>query len=386
MKHRKSIFILLTIVCSVLLSGCWSYSEIDERLVVGTVGIDYGKKKDMYRITIRAINAKPTASGIELVPVVISTEGKSVFEAIRKSAPLYGRKTYWSHLQSIIISDKVAQEDVFKTLDFFYRDAEVRQDNMLYISCGSSAEEVVRLEAVLQKERQFTLRYAMRTQKFVGTFPEQDLVEFGSKILEETIKPIVPIITIYKDQGKDMIRIEGSAVFLNRRMVGKLSPHETLVVVLLRNEFKNPLMVSTINEGKDLTEAKLATMEIFDSKTKIKSSKKSDGENISILVSIELNAGVGEMNYPMNYVDEKSIKNLKNTVEADIRDRILKTVKFVQQDYKSDVFGFGKAVEISNPKLWNNLKNEWDKEFSKVPVEVQVTVNIENTGKVVSTE
>ncbi|MDW8802089.1 Ger(x)C family spore germination protein [Clostridium sp. A1-XYC3] len=386
MKHRKSIFILLTIVCSVLLSGCWSYSEIDERLVVGTVGIDYAKKKDMYRITIRAINAKPTASGIELVPVVISTEGKSVFEAIRKSAPLYGRKTYWSHLQSIIISDKVAQEDVFKTLDFFYRDAEVRQDNMLYISCGSSAEEVVRLEAVLQKERQFTLRYAMRTQKFVGTFPEQDLVEFGSKILEETIKPIVPIITIYKDQGKDMIRIEGSAVFLNRRMVGKLSPHETLVVVLLRNEFKNPLMVSTINEGKDLTEAKLATMEIFDSRTKIKSSKKSDGENISVLVSIELNAGVGEMNYPMNYVDEKSIKNLKNTVEADIRDRILKTVKFVQQDYKSDVFGFGKAVEISNPKLWNNLKNEWDKEFSKVPVEVQVTVNIENTGKVVSTE
>lgn len=386
MKHRKSIFILLTIVCSVLLSGCWSYSEIDERLVVGTVGIDYGKKKDMYRITIRAINAKPTASGIELVPVVISTEGKSVFEAIRKSAPLYGRKTYWSHLQSIIISDKVAQEDVFKTLDFFYRDAEVRQDNMLYISCGSSAEEVVRLEAVLQKERQFTLRYAMRTQKFVGTFPEQDLVEFGSKILEETIKPIVPIITIYKDQGKDMIRIEGSAVFLNRRMVGKLSPHETLVVVLLRNEFKNPLIVSTINEGKDLTEAKLATMEIFDSRTKIKSSKKSDGENISVLVSIELNAGVGEMNYPMNYVDEKSIKNLKNTVEADIRDHILKTVKFVQQDYKSDVFGFGKAVEISNPKLWNNLKNEWDKEFSKVPVEVQVTVNIENTGKVVSTE
>lgn len=383
MKHKKGFFILMISSLVIMLSGCWSYNEIDERLIVGTVGIDYNASDGLYRITIRAVNAKPTDGGIELVPEVLSTEGKSVFEAIRKAAPLYARKTYWSHLQSIILSEEVAEEDIVKTLDFFFRDAELRQDNRLYISSGCSAEEVVRLEAELQKKRQFTLRYAARTQEFEASFPERELVEFGFMELDDTIEPIVPIIIISKEEHDDILKLEGAAVFLNRRMVGKLNRYQTFIALMLINEIKNPLIIVPLDDKKSIEESKAVTMEIFKSKTKIESSNKD--ENINISISVALKASVAEMNYPMNYTDENSLKELKNTLELNIKNQILKTIKIVQHNYKSDIFGFGKSVEINNPKLWNTIKNNWNEKFSQVSVDAQVTVDIESTGKLLKT-
>jgi spore germination protein KC len=384
MKHKKRFFILLISALGIMLGGCWSYSEIDERLIVGTVGIDYIASEGMYRVTIRAVNAKPSDGGIDLVPEVLTTEGKSVFDAIRKASPLYARKTYWSHLQSIVLSDEVAEEDIVKPIDFFFRDAELRQDNRLYISSGCSAEEVVRLEAELQKKRQFTLRYAVRTQEFEASYPERELVEFGLMELDETIEPIVPMVTISKEEGEDVLKLEGAAVFLNRRMIGKLSRQESFITLMLINEIKNPLLVIPLNDKKSIKESKIVTVEIFNSKTKVDSSVNSG--NINISISVALDASVGEINYPMNYMDENSIKELKNTLELNLKDQILKTVKIVQNNYKSDIFGFGKSVEINDPKLWNKIKNDWPEKFSQVSVDAHVTVNIDSTGKLLRTD
>lgn len=384
MNCKRIICIILAIIFTVAASGCWSYSEVDDRLVVGSIGIDYCKNKSMYRVTIRVVNPKPTSGGIELTPNIITLEGKSIFEAVRKSDPIYARKTYWSHLQSIILSDEVAQEDILKTLDFFYRDSEIRQDNRLYIASGSSAEDIVKLEASLQTERQFTLRYAMRTQKFVGSFPELDLVDFGARSLSDTIEPIVPIVGIYKDYDRDMIKIEGSAVFLKNKMVGKLSPSETLAALLITNDTKNPLLVIPISNKDKLKDNKTITLEVFKSKAKIKYLNM--GNNIGISVNIEINAGIAEMNYTMNHLDEKSIYELENTLKDNMEQYILKTIKTVQTNYKSDIFGFGKRVETNNPKLWANIKNQWSEKFSEMPVYVNVTLNIKSTGKVSKTE
>jgi len=379
MKCKKVISIILAVILSVVTNGCWSYSEVDDRLIVGSVGIDYCKNKSMYRVTIRVVNPKPTSGGIELIPNIITLEGKSIFEAIRKSDPVYARKTYWSHLQSIIISDEVAQEDILETLDFFYRDSEVRQDNRLYIASGSSAEDVVKLEASLQVERQFTLRYAMRTQKFIGSFPELDLVDFGARSLSDTIEPIVPIVKIYKDYDRDLIKTEGSAVFSKNKMVGKLSPSETLAALLITNDAKNPLLVVPISNKDNVENSKIITLEVFKSKTKIKYLNR--GNDVGISVNIQINVGIAEINYPMNNLSEKSIYELENILNDNLEQYILKTIKTVQTNYKSDIFGFGKRVETANPKLWDNIKNQWSEKFSEMPVYVNVTLKVKSTGK-----
>ncbi|MCM0646905.1 Ger(x)C family spore germination protein [Clostridium swellfunianum] len=380
MKWKKNIYTLLLIYCSTLLSGCWNYTEVEERFIITAVGIDCVEGEEMYKVTMKAVNAKPTSGGIELVPVVLAGKGKSIFEAIRKCAVLYGRKLYWSHLQSIILNESIAEENVFKALDFFYRDAEVRQDNILFISSGSSAEEMVRLESDLQSERYFTLRYAVKTERFTGTFPRVDLMDFFSESLEESFEPILPIVRVTHDMDKNGIKIEGAAVIRNHKKIGELSPYETLMVLIVKNKIENPLLIIPINDSKNVIDNKVVTMEVFNSKTKIRSN--TDDKNVSISLSIEMDASIAEMNYSMNYLDEDSIKELQNLLQSDIEQRISKTIKSVQQNYSSDIFGFGKQIEIDNSKAWNSIKDNWDEKFKEVPVSIEVIANIRSTGKV----
>jgi hypothetical protein len=45
MRLKKDFLVFLLIISSTALSGCWSYAEIEDRLIVGTVGIDLGKSE-----------------------------------------------------------------------------------------------------------------------------------------------------------------------------------------------------------------------------------------------------------------------------------------------------------------------------------------------------
>lgn len=377
MRYRKSILISLLIIINLLLSACWSYTEIDERLIVGSVGIDYGEYKDTYKLTIRAVSAKPSVSGVEIVPEVISMEGKTVFDVIRKAAPIYGTKLYWSHLQSIVISEELAQSNVLTTLDFFYRDAEIRPDSRVYIASGATAEQIIRTEALNQEKTQFALSQAIKTQEFVGSFPDVDLVEFQRRVLDETTESTAPIVSIYIDL-EGMLRVEGTAMFIGPRLVGKLNREESLVVLLIGNDVKNPIMTIPINSKEVSNVIRNQTLEIFRSKSNIKSSIKDD--KVKILVDIQLDVGMAEANYSMNYLNERDIKELKSVSEDEIRKMFIRTINKIQE-YKTDVFGFGKAVEMEDPKLWKKIKEQWSENFSNLPVDVKVTVNIIGTGK-----
>lgn len=54
----------------------------------------------------------------------------------------------------------------------------------------------------------------------------------------------------------------------------------------------------------------------------------------------------------------------------------------LQEEYQSDIFGFGEAIHRSNPEEWNKIKENWDEEFSDLTVNVKVDMKIRLTGTV----
>ncbi len=104
--------ILLLLILTLLLSGCWSKRELNELAIVVALGID--KIDDEYEISIQVvdpseISSKQPSSGRSPV-VTYHAKGKSVFEAIRRMTTLTPRKPYFSHLQIVVIGQKLAEE------------------------------------------------------------------------------------------------------------------------------------------------------------------------------------------------------------------------------------------------------------------------------------
>lgn len=58
----------------------------------------------------------------------------------------------------------------------------------------------------------------------------------------------------------------------------------------------------------------------------------------------------------------------------------MKTLDKLQQEYQTDVAGFGNKLRIEYPKVWKKVKKDWDQIFSEVPITCDVTISIKDYG------
>lgn len=55
-------------------------------------------------------------------------------------------------------------------------------------------------------------------------------------------------------------------------------------------------------------------------------------------------------------------------------------VKKVQQEYGTDIFGFGIAFHHKYPKQWEKIKENWDEIFKNAEFQIEVKTSIIRTG------
>ena len=67
-------------------------------------------------------------------------------------------------------------------------------------------------------------------------------------------------------------------------------------------------------------------------------------------------------------------KKLKTILKA--------TIKTIQNDFNSDVLGFGATIYKHDPKEWKKIKDNWEEEFPKLQVKIDVTVKINHLGAI----
>src|SRR4051812_32078859 len=103
---------LLSIVIlfnSIMLSGCWNYREIDNMSIAAGVAIDKSEN-NKYLMTVEIVEIK---GGMESKTVVhtISMTGDTLFDTIRNTISLSGKRIYWSHTKVLILSQDIARGD-----------------------------------------------------------------------------------------------------------------------------------------------------------------------------------------------------------------------------------------------------------------------------------
>jgi len=55
-----------------------------------------------------------------------------------------------------------------------------------------------------------------------------------------------------------------------------------------------------------------------------------------------------------------------------------------QDEYSSDIFGFGMQVHKYHPQYWKKAQDEWDRIFSRLPADIQVDAKIRRTGIIIN--
>lgn len=372
MKHiKKSMVILCLLPIMAFLSGCWNYREIEKFAIVSGIAID--KKEYKYLVTTETLEMKG-GKDTKISTKLLSSEGISVFDAVRNSIKLSGKKLYFSHAKVLIVSKDIAQEGLIPVIDWVNRDAEPRYTMNILVSKEKTAKEILVKQDETTDILSFNLNDMLAAEKSLAHAPKMEVWNFINDISGKGISAILPTVDMTIDGGKMTPEIEGTGVFKGNKLVGYLDGKETEALLFIKNKISGGLL--TQKEFLNNSSANVS-LEILKNETKLKP-RYSDGK-ITIEITSRTDVTIGENGGTADFIDEEGRKKIKIDFENNLEAQIKNLVKKVQKDYDSDIFGFGKTVKINNPDLWKKIEPEWEQIFRRVDVEVHSTINIKNS-------
>lgn len=370
--NKKILFVTMLMCICITLTSCWNYREVEQLAVAAGAAVDKNPDGTLH-ITFEVVNIAGDGQ-VTYEPVYIESDGKTFFEAARRAIAKNGKRIYWSHAKIIIISQDIAKEHVTKYLDFLFRDAEAREDIWLLVSMEKTAKDIFRSKSIQRPIVSFELDDTMRSQRSISRFPFIELFEFFDRLFYKQVAPILPLVRVIEDEGKKVSQIGGTAIFKDYKMVATLDEEDTRHMLFLRNEVKGGLIVV-----KDVARAgENVTLEIFKSKSKITPSV--EDEVIKMKVDIDLDVNIAEINGTTDFMSSAGQQKLyaaaKKQLESEIKTMYLK----VRDNYGTDVFGFGRRIEMKMPAVWNQIKNDWDELFTELELDVNLNLKIRGSA------
>jgi spore germination protein KC len=220
----------------------------------------------------------------------------------------------------------------------------------------------------------FQIDDTMRAQKSISRFPFIQLYEFFDRISYEQVSAIAPTVQLVEQHGEKTPLVGGTAIFKKEKLIGFLNEEDTKMILWLRDEVQGGVvMVKNVSGTKDNV-----TLEIFNSKSKI-TPLMQEGV-LKIKVEIDLDVGIAEIMGSTDFIKspgkQKLIKAAEDKVEGDIK----KVYTMIRDKYKADVFGFGRRIEMKMPGIWKQIKQDWDKFYAELEIDVDVNVKIRGSA------
>ncbi|MDQ1003412.1 spore germination protein KC [Neobacillus niacini] len=387
MKKIISFFIMFLLIIS-LLTSCWSSKELNEIAIVSAIGID--KTEDGYLVSVQIVNpgeiAGKTATGRTEVIRFMKT-GDTLMDAMRRLSTDVPRRIYVAHLRNVVFGEELAKEGIGKVLDVLSRHHEMRSDFFLTVAKGSKASDILNVQTALEKSPATKLSNALETaDKRWAPTKSVTVDELITSIVSKGKEPVLTGVHVYGNpesgssftnvqnvSPKTGLKIDTIGVFKNDKLIGWLNEEESKGFNYITDNVKSTAVTFPCEDGK-------ITISTIRSKTKVKGKMENGNPKISIQVTTE--GDVGEVACEFDLSKPEKIKQLNKKYQNWIKERIELAIKTVQEEYQSDIFGFGEVIHRADPKAWKRLQKNWDQEFAKLEVTVNVKAEIRRLGTI----
>ncbi|MFG6495044.1 Ger(x)C family spore germination protein [Fictibacillus sp. UD] len=397
--RRWNVFVII-ISLSLLISGCAGRVELNELLIVSSIGIDYKKNKTI--VHFQVVNAGGTAGGQGGGPIggsggsvyTYTVAGETIYDAVEKGRNILPRRLLFSHITSVIIGEKYARKKgIAPIFDFMERNHEVRDNIIMFVAKNSTAKDILSLYTPIFKNPGESLknrvRLAATSTGISEGIKEKDIVRWR---YGEFRDPVIQGVEIVKFSGNQddtsnlenidandkTYRISGLAVFNKDKMVTWLNNDQTRGWSIINQRVKDIFIMSHKCDSKKGNVGFM--VKNVDAKTKV---NYVDGQ-LKYVVNVKGKANLQEVTCAVDVGDPKSLLLMEKRINEELSSHIVSTVKEAQEK-KTDIFGFGKLFYNKYPNVWEKYKGNWKEEFANVELQTNVSIKLESVGARVET-
>lgn len=392
-----------------ILTGCWDMREAEQLSYVTAIGIDLpenndNRQKQHIEVTFQFANPREAIKGTEGKSSpeenIVTLEAPDFITAKNMANSFVARQISFNHTRALIVSEKFAKTDLFfEFMTAAVKEREIRREISIIVSKEKASEFIYKLKPELgmrpHKYFQFILDRSVET----GLVPKSNLNRFmnitdgdadlflaiygssdkGSlkeefKLEDDYLAGQIP------KKGGNPVQLMGSAVFMEGKMIGKLTGEETRLALLLDKTSNIEDMFVTYPDPEE--EDKLIGARVrkkTSTEVKIKLGKGSPKIDVMLPLEIEI-VSVPSM---VSYGDTKEIQEkLEASIEDAIKKKITKLIERTQEEFKAEPFYWSLHVRplFSSVKEYENA--DWNKKiYPYADIDVTVDVVLIGFGK-----
>lgn len=372
----KKIKLIPFLLCFLLLSGCWSSREISRLSIV--LGIGFEKTEDgnvevIAQVAVPSnISSKNGSSSGDKNFINYVVKEENIFDAVQGTTNKSASKLSLSHNILILIGRKAAEDGIYKYMDFFIREHEIRLNTPIVVVDGEM-DEVLKISSEILKVPCEYINTLIDIQgKSVGGGKVR-LLDFMNHLQLETCGYLLPMVRIDEKSDPPALVLDQTAVFLSDKMVG------TITI----DTFRGAMFVNDKVEGGAVIvgeDDKTIGFKLDSSKTKISVNTDDDKVNIEIKITTNVHVHIDSE----NRIKTEGMDKTKKELEDKIREQVQNAIDIAKVQ-GVDFFHFGEEVYKKNPTYWKNIKNDWGEIFKGIQPTIKVECKIEDIGLLLET-
>lgn len=371
---------VIIILVSILLTGCWDYIGLNEITIVTGMAIDKNFETQRYELTFEIIDLGTSAKDKSMETKTIESQGKTLFDAVRNAKQKLYNKLYFSNAQIAIINHEIVKKDGIKTIvDWFLRDAEIRETIDFAISNEKSAKELLLQKKTDTSSVAYTIKQIIDEDNNVtSTTNDSSLCNIINTLENNSMSLNLPMFTINKDEN--VAQLYGIAVFNKDKMIDKLTSEESKYYLFIVDELKGGIIPLKYEAKKNKTDIYNISLEISKSKTK-KSYKYKDNK-FTFTIDTDTEVYLGEYEKQNGVLSKSEIKDIEKMAAKHIEHKIKELINRVKQKQKIDIFSFSNLIYKKDYTLWKKISKNWNQIFIDSDIIVNANVDIHNTALV----
>ncbi|RBW68057.1 Ger(x)C family spore germination protein [Bacillus taeanensis] len=386
LNNVRFLLVLLSILFFLsLTTGCWSSKEIESlSLVVGTA-LDKGEEltdKGEYQentpitLTMQLVNPQAMGTGkqggesqqkpyINVSDTEFSIKSASEEISLRREGIVFGQ-----HQKLMVIGEDLIKEvSLQQLLDPLIRDRDTRDSCLVFIAKGKASKALESNETSVIPS--FHLIEISENQQSTKTMPPMSLAKLTGIMQSESS---FLLQNISSRNGE--VKFEGAAIIKGKtkKLIGFFSKEELEGLTWITGNGKGGIVETFGQETGQPIVYEIASMKSF-------IQPRINGNNISFDVNIESEGRLSENWIVSGKLFENEIlKNAEKAVEKEVKRLVENVVEKMQKEYEVDVAGFGNRLRIEHPKIWGEIKKDWDQTFSEVPIKYNINLTIQDDG------
>lgn len=363
--------------------------EIDDLQLVQVIGIDKSvdnPKNPMITIASKKLTepegqGSPENSGESSrsqggKALVQSSQGKTLFDAVRNIHTQSDKTMFWGHTRYYLIGEEAAKENIARYIDFFTRDHELRIEAKVYIVKGSTAKELI--EQVNKTDFFILDKLDSLGQniKLLSTSEEMkisDLMRFIDIHHGSARVPCLELVSRESEGKKQVLDMEsfGYAIIKDLKLAGFIGRDISRGVNLITNNVDSSIVVVRDLSGQDVS------LEIIQSNTEVIPHFVGD-KLTEVTIKAKVTSNLGEVQSQTEVMNEESILYME-TQQSEILKSDMEAVLKKVLEYESDCLNICDKIRLKRPVKWHKIEKQWMQIIPEIKFNILVESQIERT-------